>query len=155
MEESTARSNGTYITALIGNLHVLRWLRAPSLIDVQNVTREVERIARTQGKSLVCVAIVPADVDPPGDDARKRMLDDLARLLNVSESIHFVIEGSGFKHVMLRSVVTGLILVAGRRGRIFVQGTLEEALRECGDVLTLPVATILATARAKGLIPKL
>ncbi len=152
MEETTSRPNATYASGVMGNLHVLRWLRSPTLADVQVVTREIERFGKTLGKPIVCVAIIPGSVEPPADDARKRMLDDLERLLKISDSVHFVIEGSGFKHVMLRSVVTGLILVAGRRGRIFVHGNLEDALRECGDLLTLPAATILASARARGLL---
>ncbi len=141
-----------YVALVLGNLHVLRWLRAPGIVEVQNVTREVERFAKSLGGPIICVAIIPAEVEPPSDDARKRMLEDLERLLKVSASVHFVIEGSGFKHVMLRSVVTGLILVAGRRGRIFVHGSFDEVLRECAYVLQLPPATILAGLRARGLL---
>ncbi len=141
-----------YVSGVFGNLHVLRWCSAPTLPDVQTVTREVEKFAKTVEKPIVCVAIVPGDVEPPADDARKRMIDDLERLLKVSDSVHFVIEGSGFKHVMLRSVVTGLLLVAGRRGRIFVHNSFTEAVRERGDLLTMPTATILASVRARGLL---
>ncbi len=149
---STSTTSETYASAVIGNLHILRWYRAPSLIDVQTVTREVERTAAALDRSLVCIAIIPSNVDPPSDDARKRMLDDLDRLLAISESIHFVIEGSGFKHVMLRSVVTGLILVAGRRGRIFVHSSADEAFHEAASLLTQPVASVVSVARAKGIL---
>jgi hypothetical protein len=152
MSESTKRATESCISGVFGNVHIVRWLRAPALEDVQTVTREVERTAASLGRTLVCIAIIPGDVEPPSDDARKRMLGDLDRLVAVSESIHFVIEGSGFKHVMLRSVVTGLILVAGRRGRIFVHSTLDEALREAGSGLTLAAGEIRHAARAKGLV---
>jgi hypothetical protein len=152
MSESTKRASDSWASCVIGNVHIVRWMRAPSLEDVQTVTRDVEKTALSLGRSLVCIAIVPNDVEPPSDDARKRMLGDLDRLVAVSESIHFVIEGSGFKHVMLRSVVTGLILVAGRRGRIFVHSTFDEALREAAPVLSLPIVDVVAAAKTHGLV---
>lgn len=152
MERIPDVASDAFVSMVIGNLHLLRWLRAPSVVEVARVTSDVEKLGRRLGVPLVCIGIVPGEVDPPGDDARRRMLADLEKLMRVSESVHFVVEGSGFKHVMLRSVVTGLILVAGRRGRIFVHLSVEDALREVCDVVSVPTATILATARAGGIL---
>jgi len=151
MEDKVGGIEEPYVSALIGNAFVVRWQRAPTVNEVNTLLREVMSAASTQ-KTLVCMAIVPGSVNPPEDEARRQMMTNTEKMLTVAEAMHFVIEGSGFKHVMLRSVVTGLILVSGRRGRIVVHNTFDDAARSAGPTLSIPVATLVASARARGLL---
>ncbi|HEY2365516.1 MAG TPA: hypothetical protein VGH87_03980 [Polyangiaceae bacterium] len=149
-EKATQQPGDAYDAALIGNAFVVRWKRAPTVIEVNNLLREVVQAARGQ-KNLLCMAIVPGTVNPPEDEARRQMMANTEKILAVADAMHFVIEGSGFKHVMLRSVVTGLILVSGRRGRIVVHNSFDDAARAAGPSLTVPVAQLVSTARAQNL----
>lgn len=151
-ESNTVEPSEAYITALIGNTFVVRWQRAPSVIEVNDLLREILAAAAGYGKKLVCIAIVPGKVNPPEDEARRQMMVNTEKILAVADTTHFVVEGSGFKHVMLRSVVTGLILVSGRRGKIQVHNSFDEAARTAGASLSMPVASLVAHARAKGLV---
>ncbi len=149
-EKVTQQPGDAYDSALIGNAFVVRWKRAPTVIEVNNLLREVVQAAHGQ-KNLLCMAIVPGTVNPPEDEARRQMMANTEKILAVAEAMHFVIEGSGFKHVMLRSVVTGLILVSGRRGRIVVHNSFDDAARAAGPSLTVPVAQLVSTARTQKL----
>ncbi len=152
MQTTVVEEDPAFVTALIENVHMVRWLHTPTVFEVRAVSKDVDRAYRTVGGPLVCVAVVPAGVDPPTDHARQLMMEELERLMKVSRAVHFVIEGSGFRHVMLRSVVTGLIMVAGRRGRILVNASLEEALRAESPAHVKNVPSMLAAAVAKGIV---
>jgi hypothetical protein len=67
------------------------------------------------------------DTAPPDSETRKVMSQQLGPLLDFTESIHFVMEGSGFKNSILRSVTTNIILLAGKRGKISVYKSVDEA----------------------------
>jgi len=150
-EKAAQQPGDAYVGALIGNAFVVRWRRAPTVIEVNNLLREVIAAAQSQ-KHLICMAIVPGSVNPPEDEARRQMMANTEKILAVAEAMHFVIEGTGFKHVMLRSVVTGLILVSGRRGRIVVHNSFDEAARSAGPTLTIPVAQLISAARSQRLV---
>ena len=151
MQEKATQSAEAYVSATIGNAFVVRWKRAPTVLEVNALLREVISAASNQ-KNLLCMAIVPGTVNPPEDEARRQMMANTEKILAVAEAMHFVIEGSGFKHVMLRSVVTGLILVSGRRGRIVVHNSFDDAARAAGPSLTIPVSMLVTSARSQGLL---
>jgi hypothetical protein len=151
-ETKTTEPVEPYLAALIGNAYVVRWQRAPSVMEVNELLREIIAAASSHGKTLVCIAIVPGSVNPPEDEARRQMMANTEKILAVAQAMHFVIEGSGFKHVMLRSVVTGLILVSGRRGKIVVHNSFDEAARAAGPTLSMPVTSLVSLARAKGFV---
>jgi hypothetical protein len=140
-----------YASALIGNALVVRWNRTPNAVDLNVLLSEVMQAGESQ-QNIVCMGIVPDTVNPPEDEARRQMMVNTAKIFAVADAMHFVIEGSGFKHVMLRSVVTGLILVSGRRGRIVVHNSFEDAARSAGPSLAVPVAQLIASARAQKLV---
>ncbi len=151
-EKQTQQPVEPYISALMGNAFVVRWQRAPTVMEVNALLQEIIAAAAAHDKPLVAIAIVPGSVNPPEDEARRQMMTNTEKILAVAEAMHFVIEGSGFKHVMLRSVVTGLILVSGRRGKIVVHNSFDEAARTAGPSLTMPVTNLVSLARAKGLV---
>ena len=152
MVEPDAGPSGSYASTVTGNLHVVRWLRTPSIIDLDAVTREIEIAAVRNGTSMVSVSIISPEVDPPAGDVRKRMADGLQRLLKPCDSVHCVIEGSGFKHVLLLSVVTSLVLVAGHRKQMFVHGSFHDFLRAWRPRLETPAGAIAQLLREQGFI---
>src|SRR5436309_2125815 len=101
-EKASPQPGDAYASALIGNAFVVRWKRAPNVLEVNAVLRDIVAAAQGQ-KNLVCMAIVPGTVNPPEDEARRQMMANTEKILAVADAMHFVVEGSGFKHVMLRS----------------------------------------------------
>ena len=145
------RLTDAYASALIGNALVVRWNRTPNAIDLNVLLHEVMHAGESQ-QNIVCMGIVPDTVNPLEDEARRQMMVNAAKIFSVADAMHFVIEGTGFKHVMLRSVVTGLILVSGRRGNIAVHSSFEDAARSAAPSLSVPVAQLVSSARAQKLI---
>lgn len=120
---------------LVGNLYVVRWVEA-TLPDVAAVEDEVAAAKAAAGRiQLHGLAIVPITTPPPNDDVRKAMSRSMSKLLDHIETMHTVIEGSGFKHTILRSAMTGIVLVSGKRGRVFVHSTIDEALHSLSGLV--------------------
>jgi hypothetical protein len=133
---------------MVGNCHLIRWHAPPTLDDVRAVTAEVRALARRAGEPLVCIAVIPAAVDPPTDDARRAMTADLEVLLDVASSITFVIEGAGFKALLIRSVVTALILMSSRRAKMKIHSTLASAIEDARAFTSVSTDEILRVARS-------
>jgi len=116
-----------FLSTVVGNVYVVRW-EAPTALDVRAMEVEVSAFHREVVK-MHGLAIVPANTSPPDDATRKAMGRSMQTLLEHLETIHTVIEGSGFKHTILRSVMTGVTLVGGKRGRVFTHSTIPEAIQ--------------------------
>ena len=115
-----------YVSAIIGNVFAVRW-DGPTAADVEQMDAEVAAFKRGVSK-MHGLAVVPEDTPPPDDATRKAMGRSMKTLLDHLETMHTVIEGDGFKHTILRSVMTGVTLVGGKRGRVFTYATIPEAI---------------------------
>lgn len=142
-----------YTSMLMGRLHVVRWA-TPVMPDVDRILKEVQQAFETAKNPLVGISIVPADAEPPRDDVRAAMTRNMDALLKCSEYIYFVMEGSGFRHSIMRSVLAGLLLFGGKRGRIGVESDIDLAVQLASKRVGLTVPTILKEARARGVLPQ-
>lgn len=145
-----AKPTMSYTSALIERVLIIRW-GTPQLEDVAAVLREAKAAKESKG-TVYGLAIVPSDVEPPEDSVRKAMVASMDELLESCDSLHFVMEGSGFKHSIMRSVLSGLLLMAGKRGRIYVHDTVDAALVAIGTRIKVSSDTLRRLARAKGLL---
>ena len=122
--------------------------------DVQAVLNEFEEIHRTIGP-VIGIALVPPDLPSPEGEMRKFINQKMDNLLALSETIHYVMEGTGFKNSILRSVVTNILMLQGKRGKIFVYKDFDEAIAaltpRLQELKILPTRLSLA-ARSKGLL---
>lgn len=140
-----------YTTAIVDRVFFVRWSRVETR-DVLQVQHEVEQARKRIGEPLVYVGIVPAASELPSDAVRKAMMDTMASMLEQCEVIHLVIEGSGFRQTIIRSFTAGILLVAGRRGRIVIDETLEEAVHAAAARLRTDAAKLLRYAQARGVV---
>ena len=139
------------MTAVIDGVFFVRWQK-PEITDLRRVQAEVAS-ARTRFESpLAYVAIVPGDAEPPETEVRKFMMDSMDEVLKHCQAMHFAIEGTGFKHSVLRSALAGILLVAGRRGRVFVHRSGEIAAREACRTLGAEPIVVLQRARTQKLL---
>jgi hypothetical protein len=134
-----------FVSRVIGNLYVVRWKDATAA-DVPRVEAEVAAAKRALGKApLHGLAIVPENTPAPDDRTRSAMSSSISHLLDHLETMHTVIEGGGFKHSILRSAMTGIVLVGGKRGRVVIHGTVSDAL----DALAIALGSTSAAIRAQ------
>jgi hypothetical protein len=138
-------------TAFVEPIFIVRW-QTPTLEDLTLIQQEVERARKRVGRMLIYVAIVPADADPPDPPVRKAMIDSMDTVLEHCEVIYFAMEGRGFKHSVLRSALAGILLVAGRRGRVIVHVSASHAITEAARRAGVNESTILRSARARGML---
>ena len=140
-----------YISRTAGPLYIVRWDN-PQAGDVAMVEREVADAARSAPGKLYGLSIVPATTRAPDDATRTAMGRSMSKLLVHLETMHVVIEGSGFAHTILRNVMAGIILVGGKRGRVFVSRDVGEALPILGKQADLSRAQLQAILGAHGVL---
>jgi hypothetical protein len=143
-----------YQSVLINRVLIIRWGN-PEVRDADALLRESLRASEKAGRSIINIMIMPSDIPAPEGEARKAMGQRAKELLQCTETVHCVIEGSGFKTSIKRSVTTSVILLSGQRGRVFVHKDLNEALAfldpQLQEAGILP-SKILQAAHAKGLL---
>lgn len=138
-------------TTTIDSIYAVRW-DAPHERDVRKIVTDVTDLHKRLGRSCIYLAIVPQDGETPSNEVRSSMIESMDKMLEHCETIHFVIEGSGFKHTVLRSAMAGILLVAGRRGRVFVHTSVDEAIRAFAGSTKVDSATLLRSLRTHKLL---
>ncbi|MBK7397769.1 MAG: hypothetical protein IPJ34_16090 [Myxococcales bacterium] len=140
-----------YRSMLLGRLHFVRW-GTPVMDDVDRVLHEVQRGFSTSRQPLIGISLVPVDAEPPKDEVRAAMVRNMDKLLACSERLYFVMEGSGFRHSVMRSVLAGLLLVGGKRGRVVVHDSLDTVIALVAPQVGRSVAEIVQAGRAHGVV---
>lgn len=141
-------------TAYIEPVFFVRWID-PVPLDTHRVSDEFREARSRAGHPLVYIAIVPEECAVPDDATRAAMVSERDRVLPECSAMHIVMEGSGFKHAILRNAMAAMQLVAGSRDKKIVVGrTLDEALANASRTVPseqrFSVATVLAKAMAAG-----
>jgi hypothetical protein len=135
----------------------VRW-KVPEFSDLARINQSLADAHRTLGRPLFFVAIVPADSQPPDERMRKAFAETMDTVLGHCRTMHFVIEGDGFKHSILRNALAAVLLVRGQRSRIFVHRSLSEALIMANQTAPVKekfeVAVITRKAEAANLVTR-
>lgn len=118
---------------LVDNVFFVRWLK-PGVEDLEQILAGVRRGRAQRGEKLYYLCIIPVDSDPPGDDVRNQMKSLIHSLLEDVHSLHFVVEGSGIKNSIFRSVLTGTLFVLSTRASTHVHNSVEAALAAISEV---------------------
>lgn len=90
---------------------------------------------------------------------RQTFADNMENVLGHCRTMHFVMEGEGFKHSILRNALATVLLVRGQRNRIYVHRSLGEALIIANQQATIKekfdIGTVTRKATAANLITKI
>ena len=133
----------------------VRWIAA-TIADIPVIDRELDAACTENGGPVVYVAILPEDATPPDDRTRTELIKTMQDVLSRCESMHFVVEGSGFKHAVLRTSMATILLVRGQRAKVFVHTKLEDALSSASNraspKLKFSASLILRQAGESGLV---
>jgi hypothetical protein len=141
-----------YVTGVLGRIFAVRWIvfKLAALGDVREEIAETRRIV---GRRLVYLSLIPGS--PRTFSAAER--DFLAAfvrdlLVHDCESIHHVIDGSGFEASARRSIVTNLAVASARPDAFHTYATLEEALEAISLEVGGSPALLEAEAAERGLV---
>ena len=103
------------------------------MTDIAQIKSRLAQAREQEGRDLVYIAIAPEDSAAPEEPVRKAFMNAMEDVLNYCQTMHFVMEGQGFKHSILRNALASVLLVRGQRTKVFVHRTLEEALTEANQ----------------------
>jgi hypothetical protein len=115
---------------LVDQVLVVRWEGRIEVTDLTKVIEVAASVRRTLGRPVILLSIIPADsVEMPDTRLRETMQRLMPRLEAECEAFDTVIEGSGLRVNLLRTVVRGLMMVTKQRGRTFVHDSVDAAVR--------------------------
>ena len=127
------------------------------MADLALLGTKLEQAHATNERPVTYIAIIPEDCEPPNEAMRKRFADTMPEVLSHCQTMHFVMEGQGFKSAILRNALAAVLLVRGQRNKVFVHKTIEEALTaargltdSAGD--KIDVAATIKQARQYGIV---
>ncbi len=120
--------------------------------DVLPLLRAVQKATAKVGAPVIGVSILPEDSPPPTDDVRKAMARSMEDMVSVTDSLHFIMEGDGFRHSIGRSALATILLFSSNRKKIFVHPSVQVALAGLAGKLTASVPEILETATKHGIL---
>jgi hypothetical protein len=124
----------------------------PRVEDMDRVKSAVEAAAAASGKPVVYVTRVPVDAPAPDSIARARLDQLMPSLVKACSSYHVVLEGEGFGAAIKRGILTGMFQLSWRRKTFFVHADAAEVERIVSADNRKAVRSLLAAARARGLL---
>lgn len=90
------------------------------------------RVARQRaGKPLVYLAVMPADLPRINDDGRQALLELVNVLADLTAIACVAMEARGFSGAAVRAMLSGIMLVTGKSGRVRFVDSLHAAWDAC------------------------
>ncbi len=145
-----------YYQTNVKNVFMLRWHGETTSAEIEEIQNIADRLHKIHGK-LICIAILTENTVIPTGPARETMMKNMPKLLQLSHSVHNVVDKrnfqKGFHIARLISYVTGLMLAAVEgRNRVYSNNSLEDALRVCPAELPDTIQNIVASAKRANVI---
>jgi hypothetical protein len=143
-----------YQSLRIGRVLFIYWRDdVVTLEDARGIMRLVPDSRRDAGKELIYVAVATGTTPPPSDEVRKLMAGTMDDVLKSCETMHLVFEGTGFRHTVQRMAMVSIMLMAGKRSRIFIESSLDEAIRNAPLTLRKELSSAVHGAVERGFFP--
>ena len=115
-----------YESKIIESSLVVTWSK-PELEDVASVVEAAKQLSLRLGKRVKYVAYIPDTLATPERPVRDAMTKSLGVLREYCEDVILVLEGTGFRQSIGRSVLAGIVFVSGKRGQIHICADIDEA----------------------------
>ena len=114
-------------TTTVGNLFVVRW-HAFTHESCNYVVRAISALHTGSGSRVPYLGIMPDDMARIDDEGRKALETLMTGIEQHCELAAVAVESRGFAGAAYRSLLTGLMLVSGRRARIKFVDTVDAAV---------------------------
>jgi len=139
--------------AEIGPICAVVWRGEVTRLRFERQRAALTEVARKHGPNAGFLCVVQSDVPPPNDELRRASTDMMVALQQELRCAAGVIEGTGFKAALTRSVLSGITLFVGnRKAALSYFATVGDASRWMAkslDIDPVAVAAALETLRAK------
>lgn len=129
----------------------VHWAR-PERPDFAPLEATVERFAREVGTPLVSVSILDHRTAPPDPELRGALVEQTRRMSKLCRTFYTVVNGTGFRATVHRSVLAGMFLVHRGPVRPSVTASVDEVLDREAGTYSVPRAEILRQLREREII---
>ena len=123
-----------YTHQLLGSLYFLRWLSTPTEADFARQLHELGEAYREQKTPLTYLSITPDTIDAPQGDARIALERFAGNAASYCSTVHLVLEGTGFRGTIIRSVVTAVIMARRQHKLVKIHASLDSAQRSINHI---------------------
>jgi hypothetical protein len=136
-----------HLRTLVGRVLVVAW-ESPQHDDLVVIVDHLREATSRTGRRGLYLSVIGPKALPHGP-VRDELVGFYRDVLACCDSMHVVVEGTEFESSIKRSVIAGVLLVVGARGRIFVGNTLDAVVAASPSAVRdeLGAATRAAAAR--------
>jgi hypothetical protein len=99
-----------HVVAIFDDVMIQLWTHAVPLDAARRVNVAADRMAAS-GKPFSTLIVVAAAAKPPTDQARRLLLSFAQRHAKAMQTCVLVVEGSGLRGAIMRSIMTGMSLL--------------------------------------------
>jgi hypothetical protein len=111
------------------HFYAVRWGRATAE-DCKRIAEEVNTLSARQGRPVLYLAIMPADMPRLDNEARDALMTLTTELAEKTAMACVVMEARGFSGAAMRSVMTGIMLITRRSSVVKFVDSIAAALDE-------------------------
>ena len=138
------------VKGAVEEIFFVRWV-VPEIDDARAIVDDVRCLREQVGRPVRYVAIIGPDVDPPNEDVRSSMRQNIDDLLRHCSSVHIVIEAKDVRRAMARNIGSSIFLPTKDRGRTYAHDNVQQALERIG-MIGPEAEEVLERARARNLL---
>ncbi len=136
---------------LFGRVFFVCW-ENPSIEDVHGIVMDVARARVASGRKLLYIAVAPEDSSLPEPAVRNAMTTGMNATLEHCDEMFLIMEGSGFKNSIMRSIMAAIFLAGGKRDRVSVHRSIGTVLNAVDTNTRNLLVPAIALARANGVL---
>ncbi|MFZ5441346.1 MAG: hypothetical protein ACOZQL_15165 [Myxococcota bacterium] len=136
--------NEFFVAASVGSIIAILWRRT-TMAGVEATREIVERFGAKHPSGFAVLTMVPENSPPPDSETRRKLATMMGRDGAIRGAAVFF-EGTGIRVTVIRSVTTGLMLLARPPYPYKVFDSLEGAITFLHDVLQKSGAPVKSTA---------
>ena len=111
---------------------------------IRHVEAEVRRHHVSTGQPIVYVGVTSDASPPPSNEVRQALVASAKSLMPIVDRMYIVLEGTGFRGSVIRSVMAGMMLVSKMRGLVHTVASVDEALALMGGLDHVDIAAARA-----------
>lgn len=120
----------------VDNFFAVQW-GAPEPADLPKVLAAVSEQRERCGRPLAYVALMGGESARLSEEGRKTLMDLTDKVLPLCDKLVVVIEAEGFAASILRSALTAMSMVSGRRGILLYEADVDVALKKLAGSMTI------------------
>lgn len=133
----------------------MRWTATPTVGDTDQLVADARAARESAGGKLHLLTVIPIrDVDMPSAEVRARMQLQFAPLLENFYSVDAIIEGSGVKASLIRTLLRGMMLVAKLDFEHHFHSNVQDAVRRLERKVSLDAARTSNALRVSKIAPQ-